>query len=58
MFHSARYAKMGWAGEPEGEPHVDSYSSPVEGWELTPKHCLELAYQAVLRERTIQSGLH
>jgi len=56
MFHAARYAKQGWAGEPESEPHADLYSSPVEGWELTPKHCLELAYQAVLRERSVKSG--
>jgi len=56
MFHAARYAKQGWAGEPESETHADLYSNPVEGWELTPKHCLELAYQAVLRERTVKSG--
>lgn len=56
MFHAARYAELGWAGEPESEPHADLYSNPVEGWELTPKHCLDLAYQAVLRERTVHCG--
>jgi protein phosphatase PTC7 len=57
MYHAARYAKDGWPGEPESEPDVDLVSNPVQGWELLPKHCLELSYQAVLRESTIQAGL-
>lgn len=56
MYHAARYAKEGWAGEPESEPDQDLLLHPTEGWELLPKHCLELAYQAVQRERAILAG--
>jgi protein phosphatase PTC7 len=56
MYHAARYSRDGWAGEPESEPDADLLSTPVEGWELLPKHCLELSYQAVLRERFVIAG--
>lgn len=28
----------------------------VEGWELTPEHCLGLALGGVLREKQVQAG--
>ena len=58
MYHAHRYAKAGWPGEPEIDPTQDyEEREKVEGWELRPTECLELAYGAVLRERAIQAGV-
>ena len=57
MYHAHRYAKSGWAGEPEIDPTQDyEEREKVEGWELKPTDCLELAYGAVLRERMVVAG--
>lgn len=55
MFHAHRYSKGAWAGEPETDPSQD-YDEPVEGWELTPQECLDLAYGGVLREKSVLCG--
>lgn len=57
MYHAHRYAKQAWPGEPEIDP-LDNYEEreQVEGWELPPRECLELAHNAVLREKTVEAG--
>jgi hypothetical protein len=57
MYHAHRYAKEGWAGEPELDP-TQGYEEreQVEGWELTPEACLKAAHDAVLRERGVIAG--
>lgn len=58
MYHSHRYAKGGWAGEPEVDATQDYEArEAVEGWELHPRDCLKLAYQATLRERAVIAGV-
>ncbi|TFK76454.1 protein serine/threonine phosphatase 2C [Pluteus cervinus] len=57
MYHCHRYARSAWAGEPEIDPTLDyEEREQVEGWELTPYECLDLAYGGVLRERFVQAG--
>lgn len=57
MFHAHRYAKSGWAGEPEIDPTQDyAEREQVEGWELTPMECMDLAHGGVLRERAVLAG--
>jgi hypothetical protein len=57
MYHSHRYAKVGWVGEPEVDTTQDYEDrEAVEGWELHPRECLKLAYQATLRERAVVAG--
>ncbi|CCL99113.1 uncharacterized protein FIBRA_01127 [Fibroporia radiculosa] len=57
MFHARRYSKAAWAGEPEIDPTQDYEERElVEGWEITPAECLELAHGGVLRERAVQAG--
>lgn len=57
MYHAHRYAKAGWPGEPEIDPTQEyEEREKVEGWELRPTECLELAYGAVLRERNVLAG--
>jgi hypothetical protein len=58
MYHCHRYAKDGWAGEPEMDP-TQCYEEreQVEGWELKPETCLQASYEAVLRERAVTAGL-
>lgn len=57
MFHAHRYSKVAWAGEPETDPTQDyEEREQVDGWELSPGDCLELAYTSVLRERSVQAG--
>jgi protein phosphatase PTC7 len=57
MYHSHRYAKVGWPGEPEIDTTKDYEDrEAVEGWELHPRECLKLAYQATLRERAVIAG--
>jgi hypothetical protein len=58
MHHSQRYAKGGWPGEPEVDATQDYEArEAVEGWELHPRDCLKLAYQATLRERAVIAGV-
>ncbi len=58
MYHAHRYAKLGWPGEPEIDPTQDyEEREKVEGWELTPMECLELAYGGVLREIGVLAGM-
>lgn len=57
MYHARRYAMTAWAGEPETDPTQDyEERERVDGWEITPAECLELAYGGVLRERTVLAG--
>ncbi|KZP11994.1 hypothetical protein FIBSPDRAFT_898576 [Athelia psychrophila] len=57
MFHAHRYTRAAWAGEPEIDPTLEyEEREEVEGWELTPKECLDLAYGGVLRERMVEAG--
>ncbi|KAK7054907.1 Protein phosphatase 2C 7 [Paramarasmius palmivorus] len=57
MYHSHRYSRNAWAGEPEVDPTLDyEEREQVEGWELTPYACLDLAYGGVLREKAVQAG--
>ncbi|EPQ58128.1 hypothetical protein GLOTRDRAFT_72211 [Gloeophyllum trabeum ATCC 11539] len=57
MFHAHRYSKHAWAGEPEIDPTLDyEEREQVEGWEMTPQECLELSFDAVLRERSVLAG--
>lgn len=57
MYHAHRYSKNAWAGEPEIDP-LNNYEEreQVEGWEMTPIDCLELAHGGVLREKTVEAG--
>ena len=58
MYHAHRYAKQGWAGEPEIDPTQDYEEiQQVEGWELTPAECMELAHGGVHRERDVLAGV-
>ncbi|KAJ8463392.1 hypothetical protein ONZ45_g17599 [Pleurotus djamor] len=57
MYHAHRYARNAWAGEPEIDPTLDyEEREQIEGWEMTPMECLDLAYGGVLRERFVQAG--
>lgn len=58
MYHSHRYAESAWPGEPEVDATQDYEArEAVEGWELHPRDCLKLAYQATLRERGVIAGV-
>jgi protein phosphatase PTC7 len=58
MYHAYRYSRDSWAGEPETDPTQDyEIRERVEGWEMTPYECLELAYHGVLREKLVQAGV-
>ncbi|KAJ3779317.1 phosphatase 2C-like domain-containing protein [Lentinula raphanica] len=57
MYHAHRYSRNAWAGEPEIDPTLDyEEREQIEGWELTPYHCLDLALGGVLREKAVQAG--
>ncbi|KAG6909723.1 hypothetical protein DXG01_015925 [Tephrocybe rancida] len=57
MFHAHRYSRNAWAGEPEIDPTLDyEEREEIEGWEMTPYECLDLAYGGVLREKFVQAG--
>ncbi|KAJ7623183.1 phosphatase 2C-like domain-containing protein [Roridomyces roridus] len=57
MFHAHRYSRSAWAGEPEVDPSLDYEERElIEGWELTPYECMDLAYGGVLRERFVEAG--
>ncbi|KAG5342739.1 hypothetical protein C0989_008688 [Termitomyces sp. Mn162] len=58
MFHAHRYSRNAWAGEPEIDPTLDyEEREEIEGWEMTPYECLDLAYGGVLREKFVQAAL-
>ncbi|KAF9532973.1 phosphatase 2C-like domain-containing protein [Crepidotus variabilis] len=57
MYHAHRYSRNAWAGEPEIDPMMDyEEREQIEGWEMTPYECLDLAYGGVLREKYVQAG--
>ncbi|PFH54365.1 hypothetical protein AMATHDRAFT_72858 [Amanita thiersii Skay4041] len=57
MYHAHRYSRNAWAGEPEIDPTLDyEEREQIEGWEMTPLECLDLAYGGVLREKFVQAG--
>ncbi|KAF8910938.1 phosphatase 2C-like domain-containing protein [Gymnopilus junonius] len=57
MYHAHRYSRNAWAGEPEIDPTMDyEEREQIEGWEMTPYECLDLAYGGVLREKSVQAG--
>lgn len=57
MYHAHRYSKTAWAGEAETDPTQEyAEREAVDGWELTPVQCLQLAYDAVMRERGVLAG--
>jgi protein phosphatase PTC7 len=57
MYHAHRYSRNAWAGEPEIDPTLDyEEREEIEGWEMTPYECLDLAYGGVLREKFVQAG--
>ena len=57
MYHAHRYSRNAWAGEPEIDPTMDyEEREQIEGWEMTPYECLDLAYGGVLREKYVQAG--
>lgn len=58
MYHAHRYSKLAWVGEPEIDPTQEyEEREEVEGWELKPEECLELALGGVLRERQVVAGM-
>lgn len=57
MYHAHRYSHNSWAGEPEVDPTLEyEEREQIQGWEMTPLECLDLAYGGVLRERFVQAG--
>ncbi|KAG6335364.1 hypothetical protein ID866_3727 [Astraeus odoratus] len=58
MYYAHRCCHESWAGEPEIDPtqDQDGQQAQVEGWELTPYRCLDLAYNSVLRDRLVRAG--
>ena len=57
MYHAHRYSRNAWAGEPEVDPTMDyEEREQIEGWEMTPYECLDLAYGGVLREKYVDAG--
>ncbi|KIY44413.1 hypothetical protein FISHEDRAFT_77610 [Fistulina hepatica ATCC 64428] len=57
MYNAHRYSSTSWAGEPETDPTFDhDEQAQVEGSELTPLQCMDLAYGSVLRERYVDCG--
>ncbi|KAF8077955.1 phosphatase 2C-like domain-containing protein [Lyophyllum atratum] len=57
MYHAHRYSRNAWPGEPEIDPTLDyEEREEIEGWEMTPYECLDLAYGGVLREKFVQAG--
>lgn len=58
MYHAHRYSRNAWAGEPEIDPTLDyEEREQIEGWEMAPLECLDLAYGGVLREKFVQAGM-
>ncbi|CAK5279929.1 unnamed protein product [Mycena citricolor] len=54
MYHAHRYSRSAWAGAPVDDDADGEHE--VEGWELTPYECLDLAYGGVLREKLVDAG--
>ena len=58
MYHAHRYSKSAWAGEAEIDPTQEyEEREAVEGWELRPVQCLQLAYDAVMQEKAVLAGM-
>ncbi|KAG8973327.1 hypothetical protein FRC05_008871 [Tulasnella sp. 425] len=55
MYHGARFAKRGWADD-SYPSSVNSAEESIQPWELTPENCLELAFNAVLRDTLVDAG--
>ncbi|KIO34274.1 hypothetical protein M407DRAFT_240612 [Tulasnella calospora MUT 4182] len=55
MYHAARYAKRGWADD-SYPSSANSTEESIQPWELTPENCLELAFNAVLRDTLVDAG--
>jgi protein phosphatase PTC7 len=53
MYHAHCAAQASWAGEPESDPTVDSM---VDGVELTPVNCLNVAYRGVMKDQLVVAG--
>ncbi|KAI0320103.1 phosphatase 2C-like domain-containing protein [Amylostereum chailletii] len=57
MYHAHRYCSLGWAGEPEIDPTQEyEERETVEGWELLPMECMDMAHEAVRREKSVVAG--
>ena len=56
MYHAHQHLRSAWPGEPEIDPTLDN--EEIEGREMTPYECLDLAYADVLREKDVQAGEH
>ena len=59
MYHAHKFAKQGWAGEPEIDPLAEvenEGSRRFVSQELLPRKCLQLSYEAVLNEPEVQAG--
>ena len=57
MYHAHRYAAQGWVGEPEIDPTQDyEEREAIEGWELLPGNCMDMAHEAVRREKSVIAG--
>lgn len=57
MFHAHRFSMLSWAGEPEIDLFQGSEEREhVQGYELVPIECLELAHIGVLRDPTVDAG--
>ena len=55
MYYAHQRLGSAWAGEPEINPTMDD---DIEGREMTPFECLDLAYGDVLREKYVPAGEH
>ena len=59
MYHAHRYSSSAWPGEPEIDPTQEyEEREEVEGWELLPGNCMQLALEGVLRERAVLAGIY
>ena len=57
MYYAQSYAATSWPGEPETDPTQEEEDrKPVEGVELMPKECLDLAHKAVLKDKSVIAG--
>ena len=59
MYYAHQYSRNACAGEPEIDPTMDyEEHEQIEGEEMTPYECLDLAYESVLRDKHVESGEH
>ncbi|KAF7338300.1 Protein phosphatase [Mycena venus] len=57
MYYAHRHFENGWAGEPEIDPTIETASNaPPEGVEMAPSTALQLAYQDVLKDKSVEAG--